>query len=354
MRHLLPVQVRVKHTNAMIRITGRIDVNRIRLGVAALLMISLGAAATGQDKSRFELKIEKDKAFYQMMRTDVTQIIKVQGQDLTQKQDSTFYFKWTPEKQDGDKWQLKQKIEGLKMNIDISGNPISYDSTKKDQPGSAGNPGLMDFFKNLEGAEFGVTLNTKTWAVEKVDGKDDFVKKLGAGNAQMDSLLKKIMTDDALKQMADPTHNLIPDAAKGANETWEKKQTLGLGPIGSYEVAYKFTYKGKDAAKKHLDRIEVGTTLTYKPPVGDTDGLLFKIKDGKITSKDSKQTSYVLYNAATGRVEEAKIFLELRGDLTVVIGGTESKVELDQTQVTTIEGGNETLLKTAAAAPPKK
>ena len=39
--------------------------SRIRLGVAALFAITLGAVATGQDKSRFELKIEKDKAFYQ-------------------------------------------------------------------------------------------------------------------------------------------------------------------------------------------------------------------------------------------------------------------------------------------------
>ena len=330
---------------------------RIRLGVAALLAVAMVATVTAQDKSKFELKLEKDKAFYQMMRTDVTQVIKVQGQDLTQKQDSTFYFKWTPEKQEGDKWTLKQKIEGLKMSIDISGNPISYDSTKKDQAGSAGNPGLMDFFKNLEGAEFNVTLNTKDWKIEKVDGKDDFIKKLGAGNAQMDSLLKKIMTDDALKQMADPTYNLIPDAPKAVKETWEKKQTLGLGPIGSYEVTYKFTSMGKDATKKHLDRIDVVTTLTYKPPTENTDGLLFKIKDGKMESKplDPGQQSYVLYNPVTGRVEEAKIFLKLRGDLTVTIGGTDTKVELDQTQSTSIEGSNETFLKTEAPpVPPKK
>jgi len=325
--------------------------------VAVVLAVAIGTTLTAQDKSKFELKLEKDKAFYQMMRTDVTQVIKVQGQDLTQKQDSTFYFKWTPEKQDGDKWSLKQKIEGLKMSIDISGNPISYDSTKKDQPGSAGNPGLMDFFKNLEGAEFNVTLNTKTWKVEKVDGKDEFIKKLGQGNAQMDSLLKKIMTDDALKQMADPTYNLIPDAPKAAKEAWEKKQTLGLGPIGSYEVTYKFTYTGKDANKKHLDRVDVATTLTYKPPTENTDGLLFKIKDGKMESKplDAGQQSYVLYNPQTGRIEEAKIFLKLRGELTVTIGGTDTKVELDQTQTTTIEGGNETFLKTETpVVPPKK
>ena len=331
--------------------------SRIRLCVATVLAVALGATAAGQDKAKFELKLEKDKAFFQMMKTEVTQVIKVQGQDLTQKQDSTFYFKWTPEKQEGDKWTLKQKIEGLKMQIDISGNPITYDSTKTDQTGSSGNPGLMDFFKNLQGSEFGVTLNTKDWKVEKVDGKDEFIKKLGAGNAQMDSLLKKIMTDDALKQMADPTFNFIPDAPKAAKDTWEKKTTLGLGPIGSYEITYKFTYTGKDATKKHLDRVEVATTLTYKPPTESTDGLLFKIKDGKMESKplDPGQQSVILFNAATGRIEEATIFLKLRGELTVTIGGTDTKVELDQTQKTDILSGNETYLKTETPpVPPKK
>lgn len=329
---------------------------RVRLGVAALLAAALGATSVAQDKQGFALKLEKDKAFYQKMKTEVTQIIKVQGQDLTQKQDSTFYFKWTPEKQDGDKWTLKQKIEGLAMSIDISGNPISYDSTKKDAPGSAGNPGLMDFFKNLEGAEFAVTLNGKTWAVEKVDGKDEFVKKLGAGSQQMDSLLKKILTDDALKQMADPTYGLVPDAPKAVGESWDKKQTLNLGPIGTYEVNYKLTYKGKDPAQKELDRIEVAPTLSYKPPTEATDGLLFKIKDGKMEAKpidpaDQLPPSVVLYNPATGRIVKATISLKLRGELTVAIGGTDTKVELEQRQTTTIDSSNDPLLPGAGAAP---
>ena len=329
--------------------------SRVRLCVAAVLAVGLGVTVSAQDKQTFQLKLEKDKSFYQKMKTDVTQIIKVQGQDLTQKQDSEFFFKWTPEKQDGDKWTIKEKIEGLKMSIDISGNPITYDSTKTDQPGSAGNPGLMDFFKNLVGAEFTVTLNTKTWKVEKVDGKDDFIKKLGAGSTQMDSLLKKIMTDDALKQMADPTFNLIPDAPKAVNDTWEKKQNLSLGPIGTYEVTYKFTYKGKDPMRKDLDRVEVEPTLTYKPPAESTEGLLFRIKSGTITSQKPDQgqpPSVVLYNPATGRIEKATISLKLRGELTVTIGGTDTKVELDQTQTTTIESSNDSYLK--PPEPPKK
>lgn len=366
---LFPPPGRVKQSDHSRPGPGRQDtvevvtVTRVRLCVAALLAATLGAVVSAQEKSQFTLKLEKDKAFYQKMHTTVSQVIKVQGQDLTQKQDSTFYFKWTPEKQDGDKWTLKQKVEGLVMSIDISGNPITYSSIDKAAPGAGGNPGLMDFFKNLEGAEFTVTLDAKTWKVDKVDGKDQFVAKLGAGNAQMDSLLKKIMTDDALKQMADPTYGLVPDAPKAPKETWEKKQTLGLGPIGSYEVTYKLTYVGKEPGKAHLDRIEVVPSLTYKPPADAADGLLFKIKAGTMVSKEidpkdplAPPPSVVLYNPATGRIEKATISLKLRGELTVTIGGTDTKVELDQTQTTVIESGNETLLPAAPGAPtpPKK
>jgi hypothetical protein len=351
-----------EHSPAKSRLLEGFAVLRIRLGVAALMVVALGATVAAQDKQKFELKLTKDSPFYQKTKTEVSQVIKVQGQDLTQKQDSTFYFKWTPEKQDGDKWGLKLRVEGLEMSIDISGNPITYSSLKKDQPGASSNPGLMDFFKNLEGTEFNVTLNTKNWTVEKVDGKDEFVKKLGAGSPQMDSLLKKIMTDDALKQMADPTHNLLPDQPKAVNETWDKKQTLNLGPIGSYEVNYKFTYKGKDPERKELDRIEVAPSLTYKAPAEGTEGLLFRIKSGTMETKpieaaDNLPPSVILYNPATGRIEKATISLKLRGELTVTIGGTDTKVELDQRQTTTIESSNNPLLPGASATtptPPKK
>jgi hypothetical protein len=329
---------------------------RTRLGVAAALSIIVGSVVVAQDKQKFELKLEKDKPFYQKLSTTVEQIIMVQGTNLNQKQESTFYFKWTPTGLAADKWTLKQRIEGLRMSIDISGNPITYE-TGKSSPGSAGNPGLMDFFKNLEGAEFTVTLNTKDWKVEKVEGKDDFVKKLGAGSAQMDGLLKKIMTDDAVKQMADPTYGLIPDQPKAVNEVWEKKVTVGLGPIGSYDVTYKCTYKGKDTTQKTLDRIEVDTSLTYKPPTDSADGLLFKIKSGSMTSKPLtplQAPSVILYNPERGRIEKATISLHLTGEMMVTIGGTDSKVELTQSQTTTIETSDTPQLTDAQPKTPEK
>jgi len=327
--------------------------------VAAALCALVGATVSGQDKQRFELKFEKDaagqyKPFFVKTKTDVVQQIKVQGQDLTQKQESTFYFEWRPLKQEGDKWVLKEKVEGLRMSIDISGNPIVYDSTQKEALGSAGNPGLMDFFRNLEGSEFTVTLG-KDFKVEKVEGKDEFVKKLGAGSPQMDNLLKRIMTDEALKKMCDPTFDLVPDQPKAVGESWEKKTTLPLGPVGSYEVTYKFTYRGKDEKEKDKDKIEVDTSLAYKAPGGDSaDGLLFKIKSGDLKSTNPEK-GVILYDPKAGRVSRATIKIKLGGSLQVVIGGSETAVELNQELTTTIETDDKSLLKSSEPpAPPKK
>ncbi|MCS7271793.1 MAG: DUF6263 family protein, partial [Gemmataceae bacterium] len=180
----------------------------------------------------FAPKFEKDKKFYQELKTQVSQVIKVQGQDVTQKQESTYYFKWNPVKQTGDKWELEQEVEGLKVSIDISGNTINYDSTQSDASVTAGNPTLMEFFKKLVGTKFVVTLD-KAFRVESVSGKDEFIRKLSGGNNQLDSLFRNIVTDDSLKQMCDPTFYLVPDTPKKPGDSWEKKAVISLGPIGS-------------------------------------------------------------------------------------------------------------------------
>lgn len=330
--------------------------SRNRIGVTAVLFGALTAALAAQapapapspDKSRFELKVEKDasgqfKPFYQKAKTDVAQQIKVQGQDLTQKQETVFYFEWRPLKQEGDKTVLKQKIEGLEMKIDISGNPIEYKSTQKEAPGAAGNPGLVDFFRSLEGSEFTVTID-KGAKVEKVEGKDEFIKKLGGNSPQMDNLLKRLMTDDALKQMCDPTFGVVPDQPKGVGESWEKKVPINLGPVGVYDVTWKFTYKGKDEKEKDKDKIEVDTTLTYKPPAADAEGLLFKIKSGELKSSNPEK-GVILYDPKAGRVTRATVKLKISGTVTVTISGTDTAVELNQELTTTIESSDKSLME---------
>src|SRR6267378_1443306 len=128
--------------------------------MAMLLVAGIGLSAYGQDAAvKLEWKFEKDKPFYQEMNTKTKQTMKIMAMDnITQNQDQTFIFSWTPEKQDKDNnWIVKQKIVGVKMEIEIGGNKIPYDSTNP--TASASNNPLADFFKALVDSEFTLTIS---------------------------------------------------------------------------------------------------------------------------------------------------------------------------------------------------
>jgi len=300
------------------------------------------AAPAAGDKVELKWKFEKDKPFYQEMTTKTQQEMKVMGMDVKQTQEQTFYFSWTYKEEDKDKnTVVVQKIEGVKLRIDIAGNPISFDSTA---PTTATNP-LADFFKALVGTEFKLTLD-KDMKVVKVEGRDAFVQKLTQANQQMEGLLKKILNEDALKQMADPTFGLVPGHAVGKGETWTRESTINLGPIGSYKGSYKYTLEGFDDKNKDLAKIKIETALTYSPPTDPGEGLPFKIKEAKLQSKDPKGSA--TFDVKKGRLEKSEQSLSLTGELQIEIGGMATKVELNQKQETTVSTSDTNQVKKPA------
>ena len=311
-----------------------------------VLLLSIAGLVRAQDKTDLAWKFEKDKSFFQELTTKTTQAIKVQGLDVNQIQEQTFYFKWTPVKQDGDKWQVKQVIEGVKMKIDIAGNPITFDSTNAT---ATANTALSEFFKALVGAEFTLTLN-KDMKVEKVEGRDEFLKKLSAANQQMEPLLKKILSEEALKQMADPTFGIMKKDAK-KDEKWVNEVKLDLGPIGSYATTYNYTYKGKDATKTDLDRIETTVNLVYTAPKDSDGSLPFKIVGADLKASD-KSAGTILFNTKLGRVETMDLNIKVNGTLNVEIGGQKSTVELSQDQTTSVKTASESFVNKPAVTAP--
>jgi hypothetical protein len=288
-------------------------------------------------KSPLEWKFEKGKTFYQTMTTSTNQTMKVMNNDVKQDQKQTFYFSWTPIDKDKDgKWTLEQKILGVKMDIDIGGSPIKYDSTGKD-PGNASNP-LSEFFKALVGSTFKVTLDPKSLKITKIEGRQEFVERLVKANKQMQPLLDKILSEDALKQMAEPTFAVVPsDAAVEKGKTWKRETPLDMGPIGKYKNEYTYKYEGPDDKDKNLDKISVETKLTYTPPekAEGIGQLPFRIKSAKLESKKANGT--VWFNRKMGRVEKTDMSVELGGTLEIEIGGQQTKVDLTQTQETKVE-----------------
>ncbi|MCX7701541.1 MAG: DUF6263 family protein [Gemmataceae bacterium] len=302
------------------------------LAAMAAAVICVGSAVA-QDKVNLSWKLEKDKPFFQEMRTTANQSMKVMGQDVTQKQTQTFIFSFTPVSvDDNGNWTIKQKIEGVIITIDINNNAVSYDSTNP----NAANNALSEFFKQLVGAEFTITMD-KNLKVTKVEGRDEFIRKLGTANAQMEPLLKKILNDDALKQMADPTFGMIPNKEVTKGEKWTKTSDLNLGPIGGYTSTQTIVYEGTDEKNPNLHKLKVETKLEYKTP-GDADSgaLPFKIKSASLKSDGAAGT--ILFDASKGQIVESDLKLQLSGSLDIEIGGTTTKVDLKQEQSTYVKG----------------
>jgi hypothetical protein len=332
--------------------------SRYWLLIGMMLLIGQSAPITAQDKTdkqddkakaaqpapsdkvEIKVKFEKDKPFYEEMTTKTTQEMKVMGMDVKQTQDQTFNFSWTLKEEDKDKNPVvAQRIEGVRIKIEVAGNPITFDSSNPTNT----NTTLNEFFKALVGSEFKLTLD-KDMKVTKVDGRDEFLKKLTAANQQMEVLLKRILSDEAIKQMADPTFGIQATNAVAKGDTWTRQSTLSLGPIGSYKSDYKYTYEGQDEMNKDLAKIKVETTLTYVAPTGPEEGLPFKIKTADLKSKNA--TGQVLFDVKKGRLEKSTQSLELEGNLDIEISGMSTKVELKQKQETTVTTSDQPQVKT--------
>lgn len=314
------------------------------------LLVGFTVPAIGQDKDKDKSKDKdkdkggekvtlkwnfasaKDKTFYQKMVTKTAQTMKVLGTDVNQTQNQTFFFSYKPTKVAADSVEVEQEIIGVAMDIDIGGSKISYDSTKDT---TANNP-LGDFFKALVGTKFTITLDPKTYKVTKVDGRDAFIQKLVAANPQMKQLLETILSNDALKEMAEPTFAVIQggDKAIAKGEKWTRKTSLDMGPIGKYENEYTFLFEGMEG---QTAKIKVDTALNYKEPgeVAGQGGLPFKIKSAKL--KSSNPVGQVIFDNAKGRLDKSTLKLELKGDLKIEIGGQTTDVTLSQTQDSSIE-----------------
>jgi hypothetical protein len=299
--------------------------------ILAVCGIGVTTAGGGKDKLEWKAFDKEGASFYQEMKTKTDQTMKVQGMDVKQTQNQTFYLKWTTLKNEKETWLVEQEIIGVKMDIQIGGNQISYDSTAKDQPA---NP-LTDFFKALIGAKFKLTVNKKSMKVEKIEGRAEFVKNLAKANEQLKPLLEAILSDEALKQMTDPTFAVIPkDGVIPADKKWDNADgsVLNMGPIGKYTTKYKYVYEGPN--KDKLDEIKVETTLTYEAPKEKSTGLPFIIKEAKLSS--TKGTGKILFDREKGRIKSSTMDLELAGDLTIEIAGMQTNVTLNQTQNSTL------------------
>jgi Family of unknown function (DUF6263) len=300
------------------------------MGHQLLVLAALAAPAAPLPPapSGLVVKFEKGHTFYQTMTTHTDQSLKVLGQDVKHTQNQTFVLSWTPEKQDGDSWVVKLKVEAVKMEIDIGGQKLAYDSTKpKAAKGALG--ALDDFFGALVGSEFRVTLD-RACRVQRVEGREEFIKRLATANLQMETLLRQVLSEDVLKQMGNPLLVSAPRREVDKGDYWVKEDRTDLGSVGSYLARWQYVHMGKE--NKLIKLKAEAIKFEYQAPAaGGT--LPFTVKASNLKAKNA--TGTILFDPEKGRLHSAEMVMDMEGEMTIEVGGQESKVELWQTQKTT-------------------
>jgi hypothetical protein len=302
---------------------------------AALILVGLAVPcglARGQEVTWDSF--EKKETFYQKLYTKTTQNLTVMGMKNEQVQEQTFYFEWTGMDKVGDDYKVKQKIIGIRMDIDIGGNKISYVSPSVDETAKQPKNPMTEFFGELVGSEFILYINPKKQEVTKVENVDKLVDKLTKINASMKPLLEKILSEKAVKQMAEPMLKVVPSDGKfDKDEKWTSETTLDMGPIGTYVTKNEYELKG---VEKDLAKIDVKVNLTYQAPGAAAGGNLpFKIKKAEnLKGTQTGDKNMIEFNVKQGRIETSNLQVKLEGDLEIEIAGMTTSVHLDQTQVT--------------------
>ncbi len=306
-----------------------------RLSLAGILMLAVFVAPVRAQEADLSWKFAKDMKFYQQMSTKTKQNMTIMGQAVNQDQTQEFVFSWTVKEVDDNKVVLEQKIESVNMAIKTGSNEIKFNSKAKD----AADNQLAVFFKPLVGASFTLTLDKKTMKVTAIGGREEFVKKLTDANPQMANVLKVILSEDQLKQMAEPAFAVVPNEKKKVGDTWTRESKLSMGPIGSYEAKYTYKYMGKDnqsieGKEIALDKIEMTPELKYVPPdPSAAGGLPFKIEGGTLATKQGT-VGIIWFDSEKGRVAKTEMKVNLEGKLQISVGDQKADVDLKQEQNT--------------------
>lgn len=316
---------------------------------AVVVALTLTAPAFSQDVE-LAWKFKKGDKFFQEMNTKTMQNMKIMGMDVKQEQEQTFLFSWNVlDAEEGKQTVIEQKIEAVKINIRLGGTDIRFDSTQKDAEGTQ----LASFFRPLVGTSFKLTLDPKM-KITKVEGREEFLKKLGDANPAMKPLLQIVLSEEQLRQLSEPAFSVVKGKGEKvkANDTWTwpadgKTNKLSLGPIGSYDTKYTYTYQGKEkksfpevneGKEMELHKIGMKTDLTYVPPdpkeaSKEAANLNFKVEGGSLKATTTEGT--IWFDADKGRVIRAEMKVVLEGKLTISVMQQNAEVEFNQTQTTT-------------------
>jgi hypothetical protein len=276
-------------------------------------LLVLGGLATpvhGQVKLEWKFK-EGDKFYLESVNT-TKHTMKIGGRVNNQDVENTTVDSYEVVKTDADQIVLKKTVESVDAKTSGLGAEEAASAAKK-----------------MKGAVFMVTVDPRRSVVTKVEGVEEYVKKITGGNPLQQQAMSLSVNEATVREdVQNILVGFLPEKPAEKGETWTRKAKLSMGPIGSFDTTGQYTYRGKSKLDgKPVDKIDVKWTFTYVPPK-DKGGFPFEISKGDLKTDSATGTYY--FDADGGKLVQMDRKYRIKGTLTIKSMDQQLLMEIDQ------------------------
>lgn len=287
--------------------------------VAGLLLLMVGQPPRPPEpaaKQTFRWNFREDDKFQLETTTEVKQLIRVTGQEeVRQEQRYVLLATYTVKQKDSENTVLEQRIDSVKVML-----PTGVAAGK--------------FYQELEGTVLRLTLNKKN-ELTRLEGYEELLRKVSGDDPSARRVVQAILPEETLRKAIEASISFLPTEEVAPGQTWERKLSSSLGPVGTLNVTNVYTYaKTETEGGRLLHVFTVQPQISYVPPRGDATGLPIQITGGEVKAEGAEGALW--WDASEGRLARSMMKLKLAGKLKLKSKEQEATMDLENEQLVEI------------------
>jgi len=225
---------------------------------------------------------------------------------MDSKADQHFTYALTPHKDpDSGSTQLELEFLAAKLNMDMMGNKLNYDSENKKAAESI-DPmySMLSGLDAIMGQKLTMTLSPDG-EIAAVEGIQEMYEKvINALPDAAKSVAQGIVQEDQFKQLI--KYPFLPEAAVKTGETWNRTYTQVFGISGAMEIDNNYTYLGQTTQ----DEVQLNI-LSYDGKVVIGEDQSDQMMGVNLTMEGGKNTGIIRLDQISGHIVESDTSQEM-------------------------------------------
>ena len=251
---------------------------------------------------------------------------------MNSKADQNFTYALTTSKDPASgNTQLEMEFIAAKLNMDMMGNKLNYDSENKNAAESI-DPmySMLAGLDALMGQKLTMTL-TPEGDITSVQGVDEMYEKvINALPDAAKSVAQGIVQEDQFKQLIQ--YPFLPETAVKGGDTWHRAYTQVFGISGAMDIDNSYTYLGQTTQ----DDVQLNV-LSYEGKVLTGEEQIDQMMGMKISMEGGKNTGLIKLDQVFGHIVESDATQEMTMLMSVpesmkAMLPEETKISIQMTQ----------------------